>query len=164
MSKTISLIVAMAENRTIGRDNKMPWKLPADLKRFKELTTGHAVIMGRKTFDSIGKPLANRQNIVISRNPDFKAKGAEVAVSLPKALEAAKGDEVFVIGGEQIYNEALPLADRIYLTLIHEEIDGDAFFPEFDPTLFEETKVETFEDPLPYSFHILDRCRNGDPG
>lgn len=157
----ISLIVAMAENRTIGKDNKLPWKLPADLQRFKKLTTGHAVIMGRKTFESIGRPLPQRQNIVISRNPNFKAAGIEVASSLSKALEAAKGDEVFVIGGQQIYAEALALADRIYLTLIHEEIDGDAFFPEFDPGLFEEAETEKFEDPLPHSFHILNRRQNG---
>jgi len=160
----VTLVAAVARNGVIGAGGKLPWRLPEDLRHFKELTLGHPVIMGRKTFESIGKPLPKRQNIVVSRNANFKAEGVEVVSSLPKAFEAAKGDEVFVIGGEQIYDEALSVADVIYLTLIHEEIDGDAFFPEFDPGLFEETETERFEDPLPHSFHTLQRRQDGGSG
>src|ERR1043165_1052456 len=129
----ISLIVAMSENRVIGRGGKLPWHLPADLRHFKELTTGHSIIMGRKTFDSIGKPLPNRRNIVITHDRDFRAAGIELAQNLQSALPLTQNeDEVFVIGGAQIFEQSLPRADRIHLTIVHANIEGDTFFPPID--------------------------------
>lgn len=131
----ISAIVAMAMNGTIGKQNDLPWYLPADLKRFKELTTDHTVVMGRKTFDSIiariGKPLPNRRSIVLTRDSEFTAKGVEVCLSVEDLIEKLPTDqEVFVIGGEQIYEALMPYTDRIYATEVNIEIEGDAFFPE----------------------------------
>jgi dihydrofolate reductase len=131
----ISLIAAMTEKRVIGVRNQLPWKLPEDMKRFRELTTGHPIIMGRKTYDSIGRPLPKRENLVISRQPGLKIEGAQVFSSLESALERAlKLDEkeVFVIGGAEIYRQALARADRLYLTLVHQDYEGDAHFPEWE--------------------------------
>ncbi len=126
-----ALIVAASENNVIGNKGKIPWNLPADLKYFRKLTEGHLVIMGRKTYESIGHPLPRRRNIVISRQEGFKAEGCEVVKSLEEALKIAEGEgEVFVIGGGEIYKQALPLADRVYLTRVHAQIEGEAFFPE----------------------------------
>ena len=131
----ISAIVATAMNRVIGKQNDLPWYLPSDLKRFKELTTGHTVVMGRKTHDSIiariGKPLPNRRSIVLTRDGEFQAEGAEACLSVEKLIQDLPSDqEVFVIGGEQIYEALMPYTDRIYATEVNVEIDGDAFFPE----------------------------------
>jgi dihydrofolate reductase len=140
----ISLIAAMSENRVIGSDNRLPWHLPEDLKRFRALTRGHPVIMGRKTWDSIGgKPLPQRDNIVLTRQPGFAAPGARVFSSLNAALEDLRNSlpadaEVFVIGGAEIYRLALPIADRIYLTVVHRTVAGDAFFPEVPAARFKE--------------------------
>ena len=129
----IYLIAAMTENRVIGRNNALPWHLPADLKHFRLLTSGHTIIMGRKTFESFGRPLPERRNIVVTRDPDNRPDGVEIAAGLEEAIDLASAeDEVFIGGGEQIYRLALPRAVRIYLTLIHAEIEGDTFFPEFD--------------------------------
>lgn len=129
----IAIIAAVARNRIIGRDNTMPWHLAGDLKRFRALTMGHPIIMGRRTWQSLGRPLAGRRNIVVSRDPAFAAPGCEPAISLESALAACAGTErVFVIGGAQLYTAALPLADRLYLTEIHRDFEGDTFFPEFD--------------------------------
>jgi len=129
----VSLVAAMAENRVIGRDNALPWRLPSDMKHFKELTIGHTVIMGRKTYDSMGQPLVERRNVVISRDPGLAYDGAEVVASLDDALGLAAGeDEVFVAGGGEIYRLALSRADRIYLTVVHTTVEGDTHFPEFD--------------------------------
>ncbi len=129
----ISLIVAMSRNRAIGRDNALPWRLPADLARFKQLTMGHTLVMGRKTWDSIGRALPGRRTIVVSRRPDFGAPGAELAGSLDQALEMAAGDaEVFIAGGAEIFAAALPRAGRVYMTLIDAEIPGDTFFDEMN--------------------------------
>ena len=123
-------MVAVAENGVIGRDNALPWRLSADLRRFKALTLGHTVIMGRKTFDSIGKGLTGRRNLVVSRNPEFRPEGAERVPSLDAAIEAAgPAGEVFVIGGAEVYRQARPLAQRIYLTLVHASPEGDTRFP-----------------------------------
>jgi dihydrofolate reductase len=131
----MAIIVAMSENRVIGRGGALPWHISADLRRFRKLTTGHAIIMGRKTFESIGRPLPHRRSIVISRNPDFRAEGVEVVAGLDAALQCCEGEQqVFVIGGSSIYELALPQADRLYVTLIHATIDGDTFFPQFDET------------------------------
>lgn len=158
---TISLVVAVAANSVIGKNNQLPWHLPADLKHFKQLTTGHAVFMGRKTYDSIGKPLPNRRNIVISRSIKTLA-GCEVAASLEAALQLCSNEnEVFVIGGAEIFREALSMATRIELTRIHQEIDGDTFFTEPDPKIWEETAREDFspdeKNLLSYSFITLKR-------
>ena len=127
---TISLVVAVAENGVIGRENALPWRLSADLRRFKELTMGHTVIMGRKTFESIGKGLTGRRNLVVSRNPEFRPEGATRVPSLEAAFETAgPTGEVFVIGGSDIYRQALPLAEKIFLTLVHAAPEGDAHFP-----------------------------------
>ncbi len=135
----ISLIVAASTNGVIGVDGDLPWRLSDDLKRFKALTTGKPVIMGRKTWDSIGRPLPNRQNIVITRNPDFAADGCDV-VSTPEQAIAAAGDadELMIIGGGTIYEIFLDKATRVYLTLVHAEIDGDTYFPELDTHVWTE--------------------------
>jgi len=117
-------------NRVIGIDNKLPWHLPGELQYFKQITSGHTVIMGRKTFESISKPLPDRRNIVITRNKEYAAEGVEVVHSLEEALKLSQGDlEQFIIGGAQIYEEALKIADRLYVTLIYEHFEGDAHFP-----------------------------------
>jgi Dihydrofolate reductase len=133
---TISLIVAMSESRVIGRDNRMPWgRLSADLKRFKALTLGHHLIMGRKTYESVGEPLPGRTNVVVTRQKDFAPDGVVVARTIDEAIEACKGDpEIFVAGGAEIYRQTVDRADRIYLTIVHGEFEGDTRFPAFDPS------------------------------
>lgn len=153
----------MAKNRVIGAGNKLPWHLPADLKRFKALTLGHHIIMGRKTFESIGRLLPGRTNVVITRNPAWRFEGAVVADSLQRALELAAGDsEVFVIGGEEVFREALPVADRIYFTEIERHFEGDVYFPAFASSQWEESAREDLHDEisgLAYSNRTLDRKR-----
>lgn len=128
----ISLIVAHDKNRVIGYENDMPWHLPGDLKYFKEMTMGKPVIMGRKTFESIGRPLPGRRNIVITRNAAYEAEGIELAPSLEAALALVRDvEEIMVIGGEQIFTQALPLADKLYITLIDHEFVGDTYFPDY---------------------------------
>ncbi len=136
------MIVAMASNRVIGHANGLPWRLPADLALFKRLTMGHPIIMGRLTHESIGKPLPGRHNIVVSRTPGLKLPGCTVAATLEEAYRAAGAtEEVFVIGGAQLYEAALESADRIYLTRVEAEIPGDTRFPAFDPDSWVETEV-----------------------
>ncbi len=138
----LTLIAAVARNGVIGKDNRLPWHLPADLKHFKELTTGHAVIMGRKTWESLPakfRPLPGRGNIVVTRNGAFRAEGAIVCTSLADAIAAASGDEAFVIGGAELYKAALPLADRLQLTEIDAEYEGDTWFPAIDGDRWRET-------------------------
>ena len=149
----ITIIAAMAENRTIGQNNAIPWQLPADLTRFKALTMGHPVIMGRKTYESIGRPLPGRKTIIVTRQPDYRAKGCLVTLDLQSALDLAEGtDEVFICGGGELYRQALPLANRVYLTVVHKEFDGDTFFPELSPE-FDEVARETLSvSPLPCTF------------
>ena len=151
----ISLVVAVAENGVIGRQGQLPWRMPSDLKIFRRLTMGKPIIMGRRTFDSIGKALDGRDNIVVTRDGSFLAPGAIVATSLQEALAIAKraallrgADEVMVIGGAEIFALALPLADRVYLTRIHASPSGDISFPPLDPSEWSETKREpTTPDP-----------------
>ncbi|BCN93863.1 dihydrofolate reductase [Thiomicrorhabdus immobilis] len=140
----VAMIAAMAKNRVIGLDNDMPWHLPDDLKFFKATTTGKPVIMGRKTFESIGsKPLPNRPNYVISRQPDFEAPGATVFASIDAALsELAEHEEVIIMGGGQLYSMMLPKADKLYLTLIDAEIDGDTLFPDWTKMAWNELSRE----------------------
>ena len=139
----VSFVVAIAENNAIGKNNELLWSLPKDMKHFKEITSGHTIIMGRKTFDSMGKPLPNRRNIVITRKKDLNIPGAEVVNSLDQALTLCNNEqEVYVIGGAEIYNEALPKTDRIYLTRVHKSFEADAFFPELNPEEWVETARE----------------------
>ena len=158
----IVLIVAMARNRVIGNKGSLPWHLPEDLKRFRRLTMGHPIIMGRKTYDSIGRPLPGRRNIVISRNQSLAIDSVETAASLQSALDmVADADQAFVIGGQQIYQAALPLADRIELTLIDSDFEGDVLFPEIDPGKWKESRREPGEksqSSLKYHFVRLDRA------
>jgi dihydrofolate reductase len=155
---TIALVAAVARGGVIGRDGGVPWHLAEDLARFKSLTTGHAVVMGRKTWDSLPerfRPLPGRRNIVVTRDPEWQADGAERAGSLDEALASAAEDaRVFVIGGAQIYRQALPLADELLLTEIDLEVEGDAFFPEFDRADFDETSREPHiaEDGTRFAF------------
>ena len=132
---TINIIAAMAENRVIGKDGQLPWRLPDEMKHFIRLTTGHTLIMGRKTFESIGsQPLPNRRHIILTSNPDLASEAIEVAPSLDKAIELLEPEEeAFISGGEQAYKDALPLADNLYLTTVHASPEGDAHFPEYDP-------------------------------
>lgn len=161
----VCLIAAMAENRVIGRGGGLPWRLPDDLKHFKRLTVDHTVIMGRKTFDEIRHPLANRRNVVISRNPAFRPPGATVVPSLAEALAlGATEREVFVIGGGEIYRQALPLADRIYLTVVHGLVEGDTWFPAFETTagwVLEEETPHPADDrhAYPFTFRTYRRLR-----
>ncbi len=158
----LTLIAALARNGTIGRDNTLPWRIPEDLQRFKALTLGHPVIMGRKTWDSLGRPLPGRLNIVISRDPMYLATGATVATSLPQAMTLATAqapEEIFIIGGAEIYRLALPLAQRMQLTQIDADVEGDAHFPPFDRTHWCETLREArqTDDGLRYAFVTYER-------
>ncbi|QIL91196.1 dihydrofolate reductase [Microbulbifer harenosus] len=139
VDKPLAMIVAMARNRAIGRENTLPWRISGDLQFFKRTTLGKPVVMGRKTFESIGRPLPGRENIVITRNPDWRAPGVAVAASLEQALALAQqaavrdgAEEIMVIGGAEIYRQAMPLARRLYITEVDAEVEGDAFFPVLD--------------------------------
>ena len=160
----VSLICAVSQNGVIGANNRLPWRLPADLKRFKRLTMGHPVIMGRKTFESIGKPLPGRTNILITRQEDFQAPGCRAAASLEEALELCGNDpEIFVIGGASVYSQALPFADRIYLTQIHHDFQGNTRLFPIDPAAWQETSREDFpadsQNPYSYSFLTYERIK-----
>jgi len=160
----ISIIAALAENRVIGVNNTLPWHLPNDLKHFRRLTTGHAIIMGRKNYESIGKPLPERTNIVVTRNRDYRVDGCLIAHSLDEALRLAGDDpEIFVIGGAEIYREALPRADRLYLTQVHAPIDGDTLFPEINRNDWKETAREPHaaddKHVYAYSFVVFERIK-----
>lgn len=142
----ITIIAAIANNNALGMDNKLIWHLPEDLKRFKRVTNGHHVIMGRKTFESLGKPLPNRTSIIITRNKNYKAENCLVVNSLNEALKNAKSDlNPYILGGAEIYNLAMPIADKLDLTIIHHEFKADAFFPEIDPSIWEEKSRENFK-------------------
>ncbi|MEM0900019.1 MAG: dihydrofolate reductase [Pseudomonadota bacterium] len=148
VNPTISIIVAVSENGIIGRDGDMPWKLSSDLKRFKALTSGHPVVMGRKTFESIGRPLPNRTNIVVTRSKAWSAENVTIAPTLDNAIEQARESlskpnyEIFIIGGGQIYAQAMPLADKLYITEVLAEIDGDTSFSEIGRDDFTQTHTE----------------------
>lgn len=144
MQKNITLIAAMGNNRAIGLDGRMPWHLPAELQHFKKATMGKAIVMGRKTWQSIGRPLPGRQNIVISRNPGFSAEGADVCDSLASAIEVSETDEIMIIGGGQLYSAALPLAQGMILTLIDIEPEADTWFPEWDESQWQQTEERHF--------------------
>jgi dihydrofolate reductase len=158
----VTLIAAVSENGVIGRGNALPWHLPADLRRFKQLTTGHGVVMGRKTWESIRRPLPHRRNIVISGSPGFHPVGAIVVPSLDAALEAARDlAEVFVIGGSRVFEAALPLAGRLELTRVHAQVPGDVYFPPLDLAEWKLIADQRYpaddRHVYPYSFLTYDR-------
>ncbi len=163
----VSLVAAMAENRVIGKGGKLPWRLPDDQKFFRQLTLDHTVIMGRKTFEEIGRPLANRRNVVISRNPAFRPRGVTVVPSLDEALAlGATEREVFVVGGAEIYRLALPRADRLYLTVVHAEVEGDTWFPPFDQNgwVLESEAFHPADERHAHAFTIRSYRRVGEAG
>jgi dihydrofolate reductase len=155
----ISLIVAMASNRVIGHQGDIPWKIPGEQKMFKEITLGHVVIMGRKTYESLACPLPGRTNIVVTRQSDYKAPGCIIVHDLAGAIKSCPHNEseAFIIGGGLLYYEALNLADRIYLTLLPREIPGDTYFPAIPKAEFEITKSEFIDGVEPYHFYIYQR-------
>lgn len=156
----LSIIVATAEQGVIGKDNQLIWHLPEDLKMFRRLTTGHVIIMGRKTFESIGKPLPNRTSIIISRNTHYQVEGCFVVSSLEEAVEKAKEietEEAFIIGGAQIYALALDMANTVYLTQVHHNFEGDAFFPILDTNIWIEKERKSFssDEKNAYAFDFV---------
>jgi dihydrofolate reductase len=158
----VSIIVAISKNRVIGKNNQLLWHMPADLRHFREITSHHTVVMGRKTFDSVGKPLPKRHNIVVTRQM-MAIEGCEVVNSIDAALALCKNEnEVFIIGGAEIYEQALPKTERIFLTIIHQEFDGDTFFPQLDDREWIETAREDYpadeKNPYPFSFITLERA------
>jgi dihydrofolate reductase len=160
----LSLILAASQNGVIGANNRLPWRLPADLAYFKRLTLGHSVVMGRKTYESIGRPLPGRANIIITRQANFQADGCHVVHSFDAALALCPpDDEVFIIGGADIYRQALPRADKIYLTRLHADFTGDLLMFELDPALWQETSrqdcVSDEKNAWPYSFLVFERKR-----
>ncbi len=167
-ARHIALIAAVARNGVIGRDNRLPWHLPADLRHFRRLTLGKPVLMGRRTFESLGRPLPGRTNIVLTRDPDFHAPGCIVVHSLPEGIAAAgECEELMVMGGAALYEAALPLADRMYLTRIHHAFAGDTRFAAYDEkewvTTAREDHAPDEDNPYPYSFITLHR-RSTPPG
>ena len=164
----ISLIVAMARNRVIGADNKIPWHLPNELKLFKSLTMGRHIIMGRKTHESIGRLLPGRTTVIVTRQRDYSVAGAVVVNSIDEALAACNADdECFVIGGAELFRETLPAADRLYLTVVDAEPAGDTFMPDFDMNEWKETSVQAFEKDEKhahaYTLTVYDRRRSTPP-
>ncbi|HEY8958372.1 dihydrofolate reductase [Chitinophaga sp.] len=160
----ISIIVAASENNVIGINNMLPWRLPTDLKYFKSTTLGKPIVMGRKTFESLGKPLPGRPNIVITRQSDFQPEGAYVVGSVEEGIEKAKsfgGDELFITGGSQIFEQAWPLVERIYLTRVYAVVHGDAFFPQLDGAEFELVTDERHEadekNQYSFAFQVWER-------
>lgn len=154
---SLSLIVAVAENGVIGRDNALPWHISEDLRYFKQVTTGKTVIMGRKTYQSIGRPLPNRTNIVVTRDPAFRAEGVIIASGLDDALAKAGGSEAVVIGGSSLFQETLPRADRFYLTEIHRAYEGDVHFPDWDRGPWREVKRQDVAGDPDISFLVFER-------
>lgn len=157
----VSVIVAVAENGVIGDKNSLLWHISEDLRNFKRITSGHPVVMGRKTFESLGRPLPNRKNVVITRQ-DIEIEGCEVAHSLDEALAMFSADEeIFIIGGAQIYREAMPIADRFYLTRVHHSYEGDTSFPEWKESEWQKVDSERFERgekyEYPFTFEVYNR-------
>ena len=155
----IKIIVATSNNRVIGDSNKLIWNLPSDLRRFKEITTGHPIVMGRKTYESIGRPLPNRRNVIITKDTNYVVDNCEVVNSIEEALLLTNND-CFIIGGGEIYKQTLPLASQVFLTLIDEEFQGDTYFPELDKSWFlsKEEKFQSDEkNPHNYSFIVYEK-------
>jgi len=158
----ITIIAAVASNNALGKDNQLIWHLPADLKRFKKVTLGHHIIMGRKTFESLGKPLPKRTTIIITRNKDYKQEGCIVVNSLQQAIEAAKADEnPYILGGAEIYKQAIKIADKLDLTLVDQSFEADVFFPKIDFTIWREAAREDFkaDENNNYNFSFISYLR-----
>jgi len=160
----ISLIFAMDRNRLIGKNNELPWYLPADLQYFKRTTSGHTVIMGRKTYDSIGKPLPNRKNVVITRDSHLRLEGCTTCTSVPEALDIIGAEEeAFVIGGAEVYKQFLPVADRMYITFIDESFEGDAYFPPYEEEhwrlIQNEQGIKDEKNPYEHRFTVWERVK-----
>ena len=165
VSTRVNIIVAVSDNGVIGRGGGLPWRLPDDLRRFKALTIGHPVIMGRRTWESLGRPLPGRRNIVVTRNRAYAAQGVEIAGSLQKALaQVADAAEVFVIGGASLYADALPLAHRLYLTRVHAEVEGDVRFPAWSPDDWQEVEADAHpadaQHPFAFTALVFESRRN----
>ena len=160
---TLSHIVAAAENGTIGVDGQLPWNIPEDMKFFREKTKGKALIMGRKTFESVGHPLPNRLNVVVTRQPNYTAEGAVVVSSIEEGVAYCQkhieeyGDEIFIIGGGESYQQSMSIVDRIYLTRIHRDVSGDAKYPEVDQEKFTEVDRKDRSEPEPFTFLTFER-------
>lgn len=158
----LTIIAAIANNNALGKDNQLIWHLSADLKRFKKLTTGHHIIMGRKTFESIGKPLPNRTTIIITRNKDYKQKDCLVADSLESAIKMVKNDSSpYIIGGAQIYKEAISIVDKLDITYVHHDFEADVFFPKIDLSIWKETSRKSFkpDDKNKYNYSFISYIR-----
>jgi dihydrofolate reductase len=158
----LSGLVAMDKNRLIGRDNDLPWRLPADLAYFKKVTMGHPIIMGRKTFEAIGRPLPGRRNIIVTRNKQYEQPGCEVLYSIEDIYKVGSGtEEVFVIGGAEIFKEVLPMMDRLYITYIDEEFEGDTYFPNINESewrmISEEPGITDEKNPYHYRFVVYEK-------
>ncbi|MDO9595426.1 MAG: dihydrofolate reductase [Lutibacter sp.] len=159
----VTIIAAIAANNALGKDNQLIWHLPVDLKRFKKTTLNHAVIMGRKTYESLGKPLPNRANILITRDKNYKAEGCLVVNSVKEALKAAAevDENPFILGGAEIYKQAMPFTDKLDITFVHHQFEADVFFPEIDKTIWKETSRENFKadekNKYDYSFVTFER-------
>jgi dihydrofolate reductase len=155
----ITIIAAIAKNNALGKDNQLIWHLPADLKRFKKVTLNHHIIMGRKTFESLGKPLPNRTTIIITHNKNYTAKGCIIVNSLQEAIKAAKDDKnPFILGGAEIYKQAILIADKLDLTFVHHIFKADVFFPEIDKTIWKETSRENYkaDDKNKFDFSFVE--------
>ena len=158
--QALSLIVAHADNRVIGHNNQLPWHLPEDLKRFRQLTMGHHIIMGRKTYESLGRLLPGRTTVIVTRDTGYTVEGARIVHSLPEALAVCAGDEEpFLIGGAEMYEQGLPYVTRLYITRVYAHVGGDAFFPELDMSAWEQVfeQAKTSENGLHYSDMIYQR-------
>lgn len=156
----ISLMVAHDPNHVIGKDNKLPWHIPEDLAYFKKHTVGKGMVMGRNTYESIGRPLPKRRNIIVTRNKDYQAEGADVVHTIEDAIRLAENvhEEVMVIGGEQIFQSVLPIADRLYITLIHKNFEGDTYFPEYgDEWKLVSESAQQLSGNTPFSYLVFER-------
>ncbi len=161
-ARVVSIVVAAAENNAIGGDNRLLWHLPNDLRFFKRITSGHPIVMGRKTYESVGKPLPNRRNIIITRQAGYSVEGADVVGSLADALALCESEPtVFIVGGGEIYRQAMPVVDRVYLTRVHASVAGDAFFPDLEPQEWELVSAEAHASDerhaFAYTFEVYDR-------
>lgn len=159
MKTMLALIVAYAGNRVIGNKGCIPWKIKGEQKRFKQLTTGNVVVMGRRTYEEIGKPLPNRTTIVVSSTKTFEGENCYTADSLQKAIELAGNRDIYISGGARLYAEAIDLVDKMYITEIEADIEGDTYFPDFEEELFDKEIVERFEGEIPYTYVTYTRRR-----
>ncbi|MFB5563374.1 dihydrofolate reductase [Bacillus cereus] len=159
----ISAMVAVGENNVIGKNNDIPWRLPNDWAYLRRITTGHSIILGRKNYESIGKPLDGRKNIILTKNKNYKAEGCHIAYSIEDALSKCEGEEVFILGGEEIYQQFLPYTQKLYITKIHATFEGDRYFPEIDISLWKEIYTEkgiqNDRNPYEYYFHVFEKIR-----